>query len=260
MSHKKMRRNPDRLRKGELFFDTWTRGTAWCLGVIYERGVVDSDHRTVVESHDLPLLKAFRGLVQESKFCKDRRSVIIEAAHIGERLLDLGMEKGAFNVLRVPSVPEEYVPYVIRGILDTQGTIASFGPYLAEISLEFPSRQEACLRFMRRELKRRKYRVREEQREIDFCGIAHNEPASYVRSLTMSRPEDITDCYRWLYGSPEEGIPFNRAQRWIWSQLHWMLRDLDACSKMLERKEMVSELRGIIRKGKRENLMGDWCE
>ncbi|MBN1677874.1 MAG: hypothetical protein JW880_04980 [Candidatus Thermoplasmatota archaeon] len=260
MSGRVVKRNADRLRKGEKFFDSWTPQSAWALGVVCERAAVDSSHGTVVEAADTPLLRAFCGLVKEARLCRDRRTVVIESLHVAERLLALGMEEGAFSVRRVPSVPEEYVPYVIRGILDTQGVIASFGPYLAELSLEFPTRQKACLRFMHRELKRRGYSVREMSKEIDFLGIAREEPASYKWTLTMSKPEDVIDCYKWLYRTPIAGLSFNRAQRWVWSQLHWLLRDLEACSRMLKDKKMLSELREVIREGKRAKLMGDWKE
>jgi len=45
-------------------------------------------------------------------------------------------------------------------MLDTQAAVASFGSYLAEITSEFLSRQQACKQFMRGELKKRSYHVR----------------------------------------------------------------------------------------------------
>jgi hypothetical protein len=233
---------------------------AWCLGVIYERGTVEPDLGVLVEVSDLNLLKAFNSLVKGSELVKDKRWVAFESVHVAERLVELGMEKCAFRASEVPPIPDTYTRYVIRGILDTHGSIASFGPYLAEIKLEFPTYNEACLEFIRRELKRRGYHNRAEPREIDFLGVSSREPASYVWALSMSRPGEIIDCYKWLYGKPDSRVKFYKAQKWVWSQLQWMLRDLEACAEMLKDKEMVSELQGVVKEGMRMKLMGDWSE
>jgi len=81
-----------------------------------------------------------------------------------------------------------------------------------------------------------------------------------VRSLAMSRPEEILSCYRWLYSKPISGLTFNGAQMWIWSQLHWLLRNLEACSRTLKHKDMLVELREAIREGRKASPMGDWRE
>ena len=249
-------------RKSELFFDTWSPQMAWCLGVIYQRGAVVSSHSTLVDSANLDLLRAFHSLVKESKLHTHSRSVVIESIYMGDRLLELGMPDSSYGVDRVPPIPEEYVPYVIRGILDTHSSsICTFGwTYLAQIELILPCNIEGVFRLMRRELKKRNYHVQTELKDIDYYGILNNEPVGVLRRLKMTRPREIIDCYKWLFSNPRVKLPFNGTQRWMWSQLEWMSRDIDACAKLLADKEMVSELRRISNSGKRANVMVDWQE
>jgi len=253
---KRIAKQGTRLRDGERFFDSWSPQMAWCLGVVYECGAADPEYGIVVESSDRQLLKAFRQLVRESRLYRDGKTLGVSSAHVGERLCALGMEKNAFRVRRVPRVPEEHVRYLVRGILDCHEGIASFDGYLADIRLELPTRQRACLKFLEHELEARGYHFRREPRDIDFKGIASGEPASYIYSLSMSEPREIIDCYRWLFGEPCADLPFTGAQRWVWTQLRWMLRDIEACAELLKDEELMKELRQIVRKGMQTGLMG----
>ncbi|MEM0342764.1 MAG: hypothetical protein QXU73_00715 [Thermoplasmata archaeon] len=246
------------IRAGERFFDTWSPQMAWCLGVVYECGAADPEEGLVIESSDRRLLGAFRKLVRESKLLRDTRTLVAESPHMGERLCSLGMVKGAFTVRRVPLVPEEYVRYLVQGILDTHAEVASYDPYLAELRLELATRQRACLSFLERELRKRGYGVSRGPVEIDFHGVARGEPASYVYSLSMCRPREIADFYNWLFGKPRADLPYDGAQRWMWSQLRLLLRDIDALSELVKDKEMMAELRRIAHAGEREGLADGW--
>lgn len=220
----------------------------------YECGAADPGDGLVVESSDRKLLGAFRKLVKVSRLCRDTQTLVVESPHMGERLCGLGMVEGAFMVRRVPPVPQECVRYLIQGIFDSHAEVASYDPYLAELRLELATRQRACLSFLERELRRRGYSVSREPAEIDFHGVARGEPASYMYAVSMSRPREIADFYDWLFARPRAALPYYGAQRWMWSQLRLLLRDIDALSKLVKDKEFVIELRRIAREGEREGL------
>jgi hypothetical protein len=239
-----------RLREWERFFDLWTPEMAWCLGVLHECGSVFEDYSIAVCSRDFDLLRAVRSLLKESRFAPGGRELRIDSPYLGLRLVELGMEpKGCFHVSRVPTIPEDHVKFVIRGVLDGQGVV----PYSSEpgdpwVSLQ--TSRKAVARFIEKTLRSRGYRIRRESLDINMRGLWEGGP-DWSYGMRLTELSDIIDCYNWLYVDEIKSLRYNVAQTWYWSGLERQLKALGAARAILEREpSILDKLAETVARGK----------
>lgn len=221
--------------KHQGFFDEWSPEMAWCLGVFYERGVVDESYSSSVYSSNFRLLGEMRRLVKDSRFLPDRRELRIDSPKTGLRLIELGMSSNqAYDVTKVPEIPPEYERYLIRGIMDENRSLP-FSDTLTNLWVEISTSRKAVARYVEKVLTRRGYDVKRGLTDIEFSGIIGKEPAAYSYAVRVRGLQSVIDLYEWLYSKDASGIRYNEAQKWFWHYLKWLSDEIDAAKTLLNR-------------------------
>lgn len=113
------------------FFDTWSEETAYTLGFFIADGCLEPNLNRISFSQrteDVDVLYKIREAMDcHNPLCfkKTRNEVglYIHNKYLVDRLSGLGFDNKKTLTASIPSIPEEFMPHLIRGILDGDGSI-----------------------------------------------------------------------------------------------------------------------------------------
>lgn len=125
---------PRKNRVNEDFFKVWTHEMAWVLGLFVTDGHVNKKIHSIYfaqkEEHILRIIAKYMGadyVLAATGPTKSTPTLIINSKEIKEDLAAMGIVANKSFSLPFPSVPEEFLPSFIRGVIDGDGWVQKTG-------------------------------------------------------------------------------------------------------------------------------------
>ncbi len=111
----------------ESFFDTWTGELAWLLGLIWSDGCL---MRNMVEicSTDYDLLEQVAALIEMPNGIRTKNNgrawrINFTSKRVATWLRSLGLVESKSLIITFPTIPTEFYPDFVRGLLDGDGCV-----------------------------------------------------------------------------------------------------------------------------------------
>ena len=131
---------PRKHKVNENYFKTWTHEMAWVLGIFVTDGNVNNKYHSISFSQkDERILMLIAELMQADYILapigvtRTTPTLIINSKIIKEDLAALGIFENKSLTVPFPSVPDEFLPAFIRGVIDGDGSVSKDG-YQANIT------------------------------------------------------------------------------------------------------------------------------
>ncbi|CAM5224119.1 LAGLIDADG DNA endonuclease family protein OS=Ureibacillus acetophenoni OX=614649 GN=SAMN05877842_103170 PE=4 SV=1 [Ureibacillus acetophenoni] len=125
---------PRKHKVNEDFFKVWSHEMAWVLGLFVTDGTINkSVHSITFAQKDERILKLIAKymeadyVISSTYKTKSTPSLLINSREIKKDLEAMGITNNKSLTLAFPSVPEEYLPSFIRGVIDGDGWIQDRG-------------------------------------------------------------------------------------------------------------------------------------
>lgn len=118
---------PRKHQVNENFFKTWTPEMAYVLGFVLTDGHVKGNALTISQK-DVEILRKIAKVMNctnepVKKKTQDLYVLIINSKEIVHDLRKLGITERKSRTVKMPNVPEKYLPHFIRGVLDGDGHV-----------------------------------------------------------------------------------------------------------------------------------------
>jgi hypothetical protein len=134
MNREKSSGRPRKHKVNEDFFKAWTHKMAWVLGLFITDGCVHHHNQCITFSQkDETVLRLVSNYMEAdyvlSKTYKTRNTptLIINSKEIKKDLGNLGIHPNKSLTVPFPSVPEEFLPSFVRGVIDGDGWVDNEG-------------------------------------------------------------------------------------------------------------------------------------
>lgn len=117
---------PRKHRLNESFFKQWSNEMAWVLGLIVTDGCSNKDQYTIsIAQKDTEILKKV-AKVMDSDFVLNKNqtpSLLLNSKIMYKYLEKKGITHNKSFTIKIPHIPEKYVSYFIRGVIDGDGWV-----------------------------------------------------------------------------------------------------------------------------------------
>jgi hypothetical protein len=130
MNRKQFSGQPRKHKVNEDFFKIWTNEMAWVLGIFVTDGHVNNTiHSISFSQKDENVLRLIANLMEADYVLaptgptKTTPTLIINSKEIKQDLANLGILANKSLTVPFPSVPEEFLPSFIRGVIDGDGWV-----------------------------------------------------------------------------------------------------------------------------------------
>lgn len=197
----------NKIKYNTQFFDKWSDEMAYCLGLLYTDGCLNSSTNNIVFGQkDIELVEKFLSLFECNSKILFRPERITKSGKAGEmyvvslngidlfnQLLKLGLTPKKSLTIKFPAMPNKYVRHFIRGCWDGDGTVYK-EKQSGKITAGFTSGSSDFLKVMIQHL-----RI-EGLPERNYYKHRHAE-AFYFRYTSQA---DIYKLFRYMYDGVSE--------------------------------------------------------
>ncbi|MCR2822863.1 LAGLIDADG family homing endonuclease [Lederbergia panacisoli] len=125
---------PRKHKVNEDFFKVWSHEMAWILGLFITDGSVNKHiHSISLAQNDIDILKKVANamnadlVIASPKGTRTTPSLIINSKTLKTDIEKLGVHSNKSLTIKFPSVPQQYLPSFIRGVIDGDGWVSKEG-------------------------------------------------------------------------------------------------------------------------------------